>query len=149
MRAEERGRHGGALDVPAGATRSPRRLPAGFARLGVLPQDEVERIALALIDLHARPGAQLREALAGEAAVVGEAGDRVQHIAVRRAVGVAALEQLSHHGDDLRQELRGAWLLIGGGDLQLPAVLVHRVDEALRERAERLAVLRGAANDLV
>src|SRR5580704_2402132 len=48
VRAEERGRHGRALDVPAGAPAPPRRIPPWLAGLGALPQHEIERVALGL-----------------------------------------------------------------------------------------------------
>ena len=43
-------RHGGAFDMPAGAAHPPRRLPGGLAGFGRLPQREVERIALAVLE---------------------------------------------------------------------------------------------------
>ena len=60
--AEDLERHRRALDVPAGPARAPRRRPRRLAGLRRLPQREVDRAALALVDLDARAGAleQLR-----------------------------------------------------------------------------------------
>ena len=149
VRAEERGRHGGALDVPAGPARAPGRVPRRLAGLGVLPQDEVERIALGFVDLDPRTGPQVGEALAGEPAVAGEARHRVHDIPVGGQVGVILCQQLRHHGDDLRHVLRGARLMIRALDAEPPAILVHGRDEAFGELARRLAILGGAPDDLV
>ena len=49
--------HGGAFDVPAGASRADRRLPEMFAGLGRFPQGEVARVVLVVaIHVHARAG---------------------------------------------------------------------------------------------
>src|SRR5207248_851754 len=67
--------HRGALDVPAGTANSPRRFPERvLAVLVALPEREVARILLErvlLLRFH------LVGPLAGEPAVVGEAGDAV------------------------------------------------------------------------
>src|SRR5208283_5117759 len=46
--------HGGALDMPARPTRSPRAFPSRLSRFGSFPQCKVKRVVLALIDIHAR-----------------------------------------------------------------------------------------------
>src|SRR5688572_2919115 len=48
--AQVLGRHGGALDMPPGPARTPRALPRRLARLGRLPEREVERIFFFLTD---------------------------------------------------------------------------------------------------
>jgi hypothetical protein len=45
--------------------------------------------------------------------------------------------------------LGGARLVVGAGDTELLAILVHRRDEAFGERVDRLAILGGAPDDLV
>ena len=62
--AEELERHRRALDVPARPALAPRRVPRRLARLGRLPQREVDRAALRLVDLDPRAGrlAQLARA---------------------------------------------------------------------------------------
>ena len=54
--AEESERHRRALDVPAGPPRTPRRVPRRLAGLRRLPEREVDRVALCLVDLDARAG---------------------------------------------------------------------------------------------
>ena len=60
-------RHRRALDVPAGPPGAPRALPRRLARLGALPEREVERAALLLADLDARARLQVVDALAPRA----------------------------------------------------------------------------------
>ena len=55
--------HRGALDMPAGATHSPRAGPGGFAGLLRLPQGEVHRMSLGIIHVYARAGFQIFEVL--------------------------------------------------------------------------------------
>src|SRR5262245_63533548 len=61
--------HRGALDVPARASRAPRALPRGLARLGALPQREIAWVALALVHFHAGARQEAVEVLAREPAV--------------------------------------------------------------------------------
>ena len=95
--AEQLDRHRRALDVPAGTARAPRRLPGRLAGLGGLPQHEVERVALGLVHLDARAGAQVCEPLAGQLPVRLEVRHGVVHVAVRADVGVALVDQRLHH----------------------------------------------------
>ena len=149
MRAEERHRHGGALDVPARSPLAPWRVPGRLAGLGVLPQHEIEWIALGLVDLDPGTGAQIRQPLAGEPAVALELRHRIHDIAVRGEVGVAARDELLDHGDDGREVFGGARLEIRAHDPERIAILVHRGDESRRESADRLAVRSGAVDDPV
>ncbi len=64
--------HGRALDVPAGPTRSPRARPRRLAGLGALPEGEVPRVALALVDLDAGARDQLVEILARQPPIGGK-----------------------------------------------------------------------------
>src|SRR5688500_3672943 len=54
-------RHHGALDVPTGTTRPPRRRPRRFALFGRLPQREIERVLFPCMWLDALTGAHLIE----------------------------------------------------------------------------------------
>src|SRR5262249_58664218 len=54
-RAEIAHGHRGALDVPAGTTRAPGTRPRGLIRLGRLPQGEIPRVALSLVDVDSPP----------------------------------------------------------------------------------------------
>ena len=147
--AEQLDRHRRALDVPAGPTRAPRRFPRRLAGLRGLPQHEVERIALGLVHLDARAGAQVREPLAGEPAVRLELRDRVVDVAVVGGVRVALVDEPLHHRDDLRDVLGRARLVVAERHAERRAVLVVGADEALGQRLHRLAVLLRALDDLV
>ncbi len=68
-------RHRRALDVPAGAALAPRARPVRLARLGGLPEREVERVALAVVVVDARLRLHLVDVAAGQLAVRGEAAD--------------------------------------------------------------------------
>ena len=89
--------HGGALDVPSGPPRSPGTLPRRLARLGTLPQGEVERVALRLARLDPVALAHVVDAAARELPVVRLAAHVEVDIAARR-VGVALLDQAGDQG---------------------------------------------------
>ena len=129
--------------------RPPGRLPRRFAGLGRLPQHEVERVALRLVHVDARAGAQVREPLARELPVRREARHGVVHVAIGACVGVTLVNQCLHHCDDLRQVLGRARLMVRACHAERLAVLAVGADESLGERGHRLAVLRGALDDLV
>src|SRR4029079_5266229 len=98
LRPELLRRHRGALDVPAGTTDAPRRLPGGvLTLLRRLPESEVPRILLRRF----RPlPLDLVGPLAGERAVALEAGDAEVDVPVDR-VRVPGGDQLLDHRDDL------------------------------------------------
>src|SRR4030095_2782032 len=96
--------HRRALDVPARPSRAPRTLPRGLARLRALPEGEIARIALALVDLDASAGEQLVEILPGDPTAGGQAADREVYVALDR-VGVAAGDQAADEVDHLAQVL--------------------------------------------
>ena len=73
--------HDGALDVPARPAGAPRGWPRGLAGLGRLPQREVERVALALVDIHPRSRLELVEILARELSIRREAAHLEVHVA--------------------------------------------------------------------
>ena len=86
--------HGRAFDVPAGPASAPRRRPRrglGLARLGSLPQREIMRIALVRLDV-GLVHRHVRQRLAGEGAVVREAGDVEVHVPGISDVGVPGVE---------------------------------------------------------
>ena len=61
--------HCRALDVPAGTPLSPRALPRGFTGLCRLPEGEVHRVLLRLVDLNACSRLHVFEAASAEATV--------------------------------------------------------------------------------
>lgn len=135
--------------MPARAPCAPRRLPARFARFDALPQDEVQRVFLGLVDLDARTDLQVFDLLARQLAIANELADAVIHVAIARRVGIALVDQgLDHlvHAGDMAG---GTRLDVRAQHVQTTFVLMHRGDHALDQRLERLAVLVGPADDLV
>ena len=135
---EVAGRHGRALDVPAGAASAPRRGPRGAFGLMLaigLPEREVAGVALACSSGRVAVCRvfHLLAALLGERAVLGPAR-RVEvdaRGAVERLIGVATLdEQLDerHHLGDVRGRPRlvgrseHSERVIGRGEVSLDAV---------------------------
>ena len=135
--------HGGALDVPAGTANSPRRLPERvLAFLVPLPEREIARILLErvlLLRFH------LVGPLAGQPAVVGEAGDAVVDVALR-LVGEAHGDELLDQGDDLRDRLGRLRLEVGPSEPELVRVLDVPAARVLGQLGARA---RGRRVDLV
>ena len=135
--------------MPAGPAFAPGRGPLRLARLGALPQHEVERVFLGAVHLHALARAQLVEALARQLAVAREAPHREVHVAGRGSVGELAFLEPPDQLEHLRHVARGARLVVGLFHAERRHVLVHGADVALGERRHALALLGGAADDLV
>src|SRR5262245_43207478 len=149
VRPEQHRAHRRALDVPARPAAAERRLPGWFPFLRALPEDEIERVLLAGIDLDSFPRAQLVQRFARELAVARESAHRVVDVATDRAVRETAMLERVDHPDHLRDVAGGARLLIGLLDAELGCILVHEPDEEVGERLERFAVPRLATNDPV
>ena len=128
--AEVAGAHRGALDVPAGATGAPRRRPRRLAGLGALPQREVERAALAIVDGDAGASLEIIEGLLRQLAVAGEGRDLEVHVAVDR-VGLAALDQARGDLDDLIDVRRHPRLDVGRQHAEHPHVGVVQIGVAV------------------
>src|SRR5581483_1616289 len=111
--AEQRGAHGRAFDMPARPSLAPWRGPFRLLGLRALPEDEVERIFLAGIDLDAFARAQLIERLAGKLAVAGKAAYREVDVARGRLIGEMVVLQAADERLHLRHVLRGARLVVG------------------------------------
>ena len=114
--------HGRALDVPAGAPHAPRALPGRLARLGGLPDGEVERVLLAGLGVDAHALFELVDALPAELAVLVEAAHPEVDAAVS-LVGVAAGDELADEVDDLGDGLGGPGLHVGARDAEPVGVL--------------------------
>ena len=147
--AEQLVGHRRAFDVPARPALAPRRRPFRLTGLRLLPQHEVERIAFRFVDCDARARAQIAQLSAGQLAVVGKAGHRVHHVAVRRHVRVTLGDQLFDHRDDAGHVLRGLRLEVRPQQAEPVIILVHRLREAAGERLHALAVLVRALDDVV
>ena len=98
--AEQLQGHDHALGVPARPARAPGRVPRGLPRLGLLPEHEVQRRALLVLDLDAGSGAQRVQGLAGQRAVALDAlGGEVD--AIGGLVGPARVHEVADHRDHL------------------------------------------------
>ena len=125
-------RHGRALDVPAWAPLAPGGIPRRLARLGRLPQGEVERVAFARLKALA-VGAKLAMArfhlvdvAAGKLAVSGVRAHAEVHVAFD-LVGMPTVDELLHERDHIGNLARGARAHVGVEH----ASRVHVVDERL------------------
>ena len=150
--AQQRAAHGRALDMPAGPALAIGAGPFHLGRLlglGALPEHEVERIELAVLHRHALAGVQLVERLARQPAIARELAHRVVHVATRGLVGQALVLKALDQAQHLRHIFGGARLVRGALYAQRVGVLVQGVDHAIRQAADGLAVLHGAADDLV
>ena len=140
--------HGGALDVPAGSALSPRGIPVGLAGLGGLPESEVERVFLDIVDVDARAGLQIVDRLVAQLAVVLELERAVIHVAVH-LVGIALLDEDGDDVDDLLNVL--GRLRMHGGRLDAERLRIDEifVDILLRDLIGGDALLVRALDDLV
>ena len=92
FRPEQRGRHGAALDVPAGPARPPGRVPAHVAILVVprFPEREVAHaFLLVLVVLDAAGGPQFIEIQVRQLSIVGELREAEIDGSVLRLIGDA------------------------------------------------------------
>ena len=141
--------HGRALDVPARTAAAPLGLPLGFARLGALPEHEVERVALAGRHVDAGAGLQVVDRLAREAAVVLELAHGEVDVAVGALIGIALFLELFNEAEHLGNVVGGAGLVRGREAAEREHVLLHRAGELVGELGRRDAAFGGAADDLV
>ena len=94
--AEVLHRHGGALDVPAGAAGAEDGVPGVLAGLCGLPEGEVAGgVLLVLVDIDARAVFDAGEIFFGELAVLGKLGDAEVPGAVVGAIGDAFVGELA------------------------------------------------------
>ena len=156
-------RHRRALDVPARASFPPRAVPRGLARLCRLPQSEVHRMMLRLVDLDARTCLHVIKTASAEASVRSKCLNAVVDVACLRNVGIAALDQRLDHVDDVVHRLGDARKYIStmhiqrihrrkvGGDIAvrdlLPrhALAVRRIDDLIVHVGEVLDVAHAIA----
>ena len=106
--------HRHTLDVPAGAALAPRRRPGRFARLGRLPECEVERVLLVLVDLDpgAGPFAEVVEGAVDESAVAVDVGDSEVDAGVVD-VGGSVVDQRADEVDHLFDVFGGVGPVVG------------------------------------
>src|SRR5256885_2593128 len=81
--AEVTGAHRRTLDVPAGKSRAPRRIPHQRPmRFGALPEREIGRVAFARVELRSNALPERLANVPGEPSVAGEPPHREVHRAV-------------------------------------------------------------------
>ena len=146
--AEVAERHRGALDVPAGASRSPGALPRGLPRFRGLPERKVHRMLLADAGLDPRAGAHRVQRPAAQLAVLLVAADAEIDVAAG-LVGVPRRDEAGGHLDDLGEFLRGAGVGVGLADVEGGHILEVLGDAPLGERLDGHALLRGALDEFV
>ena len=149
--AQQIERHDHALGVPPRPPVTPRRRPAGFARLGQLPEGEVGWMVLQLgaEDLTLTPADQhLVQRLVGEEAVVLDRAD-VHVDTVLGGIGPADLDQLADHGDHLVDVVGG----VGDVGRRIDPDASHGLEPdglaALRDLAGVAVLPLGPQDDLV
>ncbi len=151
-RSEEPQRHGTAFDVPAGPSRSERRVPHRLVGFRRLPQHEVERVALAGVVGGSAPlGCQGPHLLLVETAQSPELrpGGHIEPGGAVAAVGVASGDKLLDEGDHLVSPVGGPRL--GGRRASVERVHVVVEPSGLRrgELQEVDAQLAGFGQDRV
>ena len=140
--------HRRALDMPAGPAGAPGAVPHRLAGLGRLPQHEVGGVTLVGGDLDPGAGDHVLHRPAGQLAVVGEAFDAEQHMALG-GVGAAVLDQPADHPLDIVDVSRGPGGEVGRQHPKRAHVGVVDGGEAVGDGADRHALRRGGGVDLV
>src|SRR5215210_1849587 len=134
--------------MPAGAARSPRALPGGFAGFGGLPEREVQR-ALLVAGRTFFGLAHLFGALLTQLAVARVAFDVVVDVSVAGSVGVARLDQVLYQRDHAGYVLGGPRLHVRKADPEKLQALVEGVGVAAHYLLPRDAFFVGLVDDLV
>ena len=122
--------------------------PERLSGLGGLPEREVERVFLDVVDVDARAGLQIFDRLVAELAVVLEFQRAVVHVAVD-LIGVALIDERCDEVDDLLNVFGG--LRVHGRLADAERVGVGEVfgDVFFRDFLARDALFVGALDDLV
>ena len=141
--------HGRAFDVPPGAAHAPRTLPRRLAALLRLPEGKVHGMALYVPHLHARAALEIVEVLAGELAVAGAVGLRVEVDVAVYLIGKALILELFDQGDDLADVLGGAGMHVRLHHAQGFGVLEVFADVLFGDGVHGGVFLIGAADHLV
>ena len=141
--------HGRALDVPAGTSFAPRAFPVRFPGLGRFPDGEVERIALLFAGSDARAGKHVVDVPVRKLAVLRECADAEVHVAGRRRVGRALIDERLADVDDVLDVFRRPGFDVGAFDAERVHVFVEGVDVRFGDFLPVLMFRIGAADDLV
>ena len=138
--------------MPARSAQAPGAAPLGLlrlVRLGRLPEHKVQRVVLAINHRYPLPSAQVIERFAAEAAVGREFAHRVVDITVGARVGQPLVDQPTDHRQHLRHVVGRARLSQGTLYAQRVRILVQRVDHAVGQGTDGLAIFDRAADDFV
>src|SRR5438876_894052 len=146
--AEVLDRHGGAFDVPARTSGTPRTRPCWFTRLRGLPQRKVHRAVLPLIHFDTSAGLQLVELTLGKPPVGGKLLDLKVDITVD-PVGDAFLKKDADEPDDLLHVIGGLGFHRCRADPEPPHIAVVGVDVQSRNGLPRETQFPGPIDDLV
>ena len=137
--------------MPARPPLPPRRIPRRLARLGSLPEHEVERVVLRLVDLDALASAQVVERLSRQLAVAREPPHRVVHVAVVGRVRKPALRSSDSIMSSMPRHVL-AWRAARDPASARPSAAASSSIARMKrvgQRLDRFAVLAGALDDLV
>ena len=141
-------RHGGALDMPAGAATAPGAVPARRLAVGGFPEHEIARIALIGRDLDAGTGQHLLWIAAREPPVLGIGRDGEEHMPLRR-IGIVVGDQPLDDRDHLGDRLGRARLVVRRRAVQRRHVGMEIRRRARGDGGDGLARLARARVDLV
>ncbi|RIK33046.1 MAG: hypothetical protein DCC52_04170 [Chloroflexi bacterium] len=140
--------HRGTFNVPAGATRPPRRIPRGFARFGRFPQRKIHRVFFALVHRNARARFHFVERTMIQLAVIGIGAHAKINVAVHR-VRHALFNQPARHFDNGGNRFGRARINVGALDIER----VHFAQETrhvfFRQRLNRRIFLFRGFDDAV
>ena len=152
MLAQQRATHGRALNVPARTTCAERRLVLGVRRLfrlGRLPEDEIQRIQLAIVDRHTLTCAQLVKRLTRELSVAFKLAHGVVHVTVGCPIGQTLVLQFANEVEHLPNVLCGTRLVRRRLDTQRSDVFMHGAGHLVGQLPNGDASLDRTTNDLV
>ena len=92
--------HGRAFNVPARSALAPWRIPVGFTRFRCLPDSEVQRFLLAVVDVDSCACLQFLNGLTGQLAVFRERRGPEVYVSVVSGISVTGVHQLFHNVND-------------------------------------------------
>ena len=149
---QERLAHGRALDMPARATPSVRRIPPGVERFRILcgfPKHEVQRIALGGVHRHPLTCAKIIQRLSRELAIAVKRADSEIHIPIGRVIGEALVLKATDDVEHFTHITGGARLIIRGLHPQRPLICVHGINEKRGDVRNAPICLHCPTNDFV
>ncbi len=123
--AQAAGGHHRTLDMPTGTPRAPRRIPARLARLGALPQYEVQRIFLGFVHFDTRTDLQVFDLATRQFAITDELADPVVDVPVARRIGEALVDECLDHRMHAGDMVGGARLDVRTQHVEAGLIFMH------------------------